>query len=554
MSMMFPRGDGIVLQDKRRSLSRFPQSPAYAAATPSHPPLSSAVRPPSSPKRRPPTADRLVVAIISAFAIWWAWGSFDPIPLVQDEASYVLQSKIFATGHWTAPPPPVRDFFQQAHVLTAPAVASKFFPGHAFLLAIGSLLGAPALVPLLLTGITAALIFALARRVTNEWVALLAWIIWLGDPINLRFRPGYFSEVTSGAMWCLAWWALLEWRQTRSRRWLLALAAAIGYGAITRPLTMLAFAVPVGVVVIRDVIRHERWRDFGLAVVVGSAILCIIPLWSARTTGDWRLTPQTLYTREYLPFDKPGLGVDTTPPRQVLSPPNRQTYDSFFPEHVAHIPRNLPRIAGERLRVIAHDEWSGARIVLVPFVLIGLFGMSGEIAFALVCACALFAAYMSYGHWAHWTLYYFEAMPVLSLLAAVGLWKAIERLRAVSAARLGTLACALLALLAAYDLRSARASHAAAAAWDTGFHELVAKLPMPAALIFIHYAPGPGPHPSVVANSPHLANEAVWIVNDLGPRDAELLRYSGLRIPLDFYVASGKIEIDRALIAASATK
>jgi hypothetical protein len=57
-----------------------------------------------------------------------------------------------------------------------------------------------------------------------------------------------------------------------------------------------------------------------------------------------------------------------------------------------------------------------------------------------------------------------------------------------------------------------------------------------------------------VANSPHLANEAVWIVNDLGPRDAELLRYSGLRIPLDFYVASGKIEIDRALIAASATK
>jgi 4-amino-4-deoxy-L-arabinose transferase-like glycosyltransferase len=470
---------------------------------------------------------------------------------VQDEASYVLQSRIFATGRWTVPSPPIPEFFQQAHVLTEPAVASKFPPGHALLLSLGALFGAPALVPLLLTGITAALLFALARRVANEWVALLAWIIWLGDPINLRYRLSYFSELTSGAMWCVSWWALLEWRATRQRRWLLALAAAVGYGAITRPLTMLAFAVPVGVIVIRDVAREKRWADLGYGVLLGTAILGILPLWSARTTGNWRLSPQTLYTREYMPFDKPGFGVDSTPPTETLSPPNRFTYEGFFAEHVVHTPANLPRIALTRLGVIAHDQWSGPRIVLVPFVLIGAFAMTGEVLFALVCSLALFAGYLSYGHWAHWTLYYFEGMPVLSMLAAIGIWKAIGKVRALPAPRLGAAACALLALLAAYDLRAERAWHANATAWDRAFHEMVAKLPMPAAVIFVHYAPGIGPHPSIVANSPHLENEAVWIVNDLGPRDVELMRYTGQRVPIDFYAATGRTEVNQTLIAAA---
>src|SRR5437763_1949852 len=138
-----------------------------------------------------------VVGLVSAVATWIAWGSFRPRPIVEDEVSYVLQSRIFASGHWVAPAPPLPEFFQQAHVLTTPAVASKYPPGHALLMSLGTLLGAPALVPLLLTDLTGALLFVLTRRVTNAHVALLAWLIWLSDPIELQFRPGYFSEVTS---------------------------------------------------------------------------------------------------------------------------------------------------------------------------------------------------------------------------------------------------------------------------------------------------------------------------------------------------------------------
>ena len=39
-----------------------------------------------------------------------------PLPKVHDEASYLLQADIFAKFRWTAPSPPIPDFWQQPHV------------------------------------------------------------------------------------------------------------------------------------------------------------------------------------------------------------------------------------------------------------------------------------------------------------------------------------------------------------------------------------------------------------------------------------------------------
>src|SRR5262249_8914664 len=147
------------------------------------------------------------------------------------------------------------------------------------------------------------------------------------------------------------------------------------------------------------------------------------------TTGDWRLSPIVLYQRDYLPYDHPGFGVDTTQPKLPLMPVNRYTYIGFFGEHKFHTLSNLPKIAFDRLRIIARDQWKGPRLVLVPFVLLGLLSLNAATAFALVCSVALFVGYLSYGHWVEWTIYYFEAMPPLSLLAALGVWRAVGWLR-----------------------------------------------------------------------------------------------------------------------------
>lgn len=69
--------------------------------------------------------------------------------------------------------------------------------------------------------------------------------------------------------------------------------------------------------------------------------------------------------------------------------------------------------------------------------------------------------------------------------------------------------------------------------WRTTFQQLINDLPMHAAVIFVHYAPGQT-HADVVTNSPHSSDEPVWIVNDLGPHNAELMPYARPRIPLAF--------------------
>ena len=509
---------------------------------------------------RPRTA-ALVCALIAALVVWFAWnaGSFHPAPSVEDEYSYVLQSRIFASGRWTAPSPPLPEFFQQAHVLTVPAVASKYPPGHALLMSIGSRFGAPALVPLLLTALTGALLFLLVRRATNAWVALLAFVLWIGDPLNLTYRAAYYSEVTTSAAWFVSWWALLRWRDTRSRKWLLTLAAAIGWGAITRPLTMLAFAVPVGVLVVRDVARLRAWRDFAIAMALGIAILGVLPLWSARTTGDWRLTPQSLYTRDYLPYDKPGFGVDTTSPAMKLSPVNEFTYAGFYAEHAHHTIANLPHTVVDRLSAIGAQEWRGARLVLVPFALIGLFSMTPEIAFALICSIALFVGYLSYGHWAAWTIYYFEAFPVLSVLAALGVWRTVSLLaRRTSSATLEARALGAIAVLFGFmGLTVAvaqRRDHIRAARPEQRVRDALSGGPAGGAVVFVHYVNGLHPHVNLVQNSPDLGHEPIWFVNDMGERDGELMQYAGARLPLVFDERNGQLSIDSTLIRRRAPR
>jgi dolichyl-phosphate-mannose-protein mannosyltransferase len=501
------------------------------------------------------TRDAAILAgLISLLLIWHVWGALDPLAIVADEQSYVLQARIFATGHWTAAAPPIRDFFEQSMVLTAPAVASKYPPGHAILLSLGALVGSVALIPLLLSGLTGALLYLLARRTTNHWVAALTVLIWLGDPINLRFRPSYLSEVTTQALWLIVWWALLEWRSTRATKWLLIIAAAMGWGAITRPLTMLAFAVPVGFVVLRDVIRLKLWRDFAMAFALGTVILGILPLWSFETTGNAKVTPLSAYDRDYLPYDHPGFGMDSTPPRRLLNAVNQFTYAEFFREHEQHTIATLPRVAYERLREIAHSEWDGIRAILIPLIIFGMTGMTAEMAFALACSAALFVGYLSYGHFAGWTLYYFEAMPVFSFFAARGLWRALENVAALahmSAARTRTVGIAvavLLAALTAYEVHAWRIERLRVASWYIVFNEELEKLPDEPMVIFVRYRPTISPHAHVVRNSPTLATDAVWIVNDMGDRNKELMRYAGSRVPLIFHEEHERFELDRALL------
>ena len=481
----------------------------------------------------------LAVALVSIAVVWFTWDQVAPIPKVHDENSYLLQADIFASGRWTAPSPPIPDFFEQPHVQVVPVVASKYAPGHALLLSLGALVGFHALVPLLLTGVTAALVFALATRLTDPYTGLFTWIVWLTAPIVLRFQQSYFSEVTTTPLVLASWWLLLDWRSDRRPRSLLLLALAIGWGAITRPLTMLAFAIPVGVLVVRDVARHGLWRDLGKAVAIGVAVLSLLPLWSWRTTGDWRVSPIEVYRKDYLPFDRMGFTPDTSAPRRAVSPVLKSAYDYFLMARKEQTLAAVPRTAADRALQVAIAVFQEARLPLAVLAVLGFFAAGARAAalrFGVVSGLVLFVAHLPYAHWAPWTIYYLEAVPVAAALVAVGAGLVAARIPGSGRDARSSLALAsvAVALFAGPSVVKWKHDHRTRGAFDRHFASQLKLLPSRHAIVFVSYSPRVAQHIAVVFNYADLAAAPVWVVHDLGPRNADLKRLTPDRASFDF--------------------
>jgi Dolichyl-phosphate-mannose-protein mannosyltransferase len=482
-----------------------------------------------------------LVAALTASVVLYVWGSLAQIPHWHDEASYLLQAGLFARGHWSAPPPPAPEFFQQLYVLFSPVLASKYPPGHALLLTPGVLLGLPGLVPVVLSALTGALVFVLGRRLAGPVAGLLGWIIWLGTLENLQFRASYLSEVTTSALWVIGWYALLRWHRDRRHAWLVLLAATVGWQAITRPLTAVAFAVPALVVVIATVARERRWRELVLPVVVGSAILAIVPVWSYETTGDWRTTPLTLYTNRYTPWDKPGFGAATDSPPPMRAPDITAMDEIFRSHHAAHTVAGLPHALFARTKSIGASMWGSWRMVLLPFAALGLVGLSAVELTGLATAVCLVLAYLAYAHPPIWTLYYLELHPALALLTALGMVRAgrqIPERWQPGAAALAAIPLVILTVVRADEMRR----QIVGMFWEQhAFQQLLDMVPDSRTIVFVRYRPNHVAHKSLIRNEPFLADADHWIVYDRGAENARLLRLAPDRAPYLYDEATSTI-------------
>ncbi|MDB4890883.1 MAG: hypothetical protein JWL61_2738 [Gemmatimonadetes bacterium] len=486
-------------------------------------------------------ASRAIVVVVAAttfFVIWYSWAAIDPIPIVHDEMAMVLQAKIFARGQWALPSPPIPAFWEQSHVLVVPMLAAKYFPGHSLLMAIGALLGWTALIPLLLQAAAGALLYVLARRVGGGAVAFCAWVIWLSSPMVLHFGASYFAQVTSSTAALAAWYALLRWREARTPAWLGAAAFFVGWVTITRPLTGAAYVLPMAVVVLRDVIAHRRWRDLAVALAAGTAVIALIPLWSAKSTGDWRTTPQTLYTRQYMPWDAPGFGYDSTPPLRVLTAESRNLTNVYGPIHARHLPSTLAPALMARVQNLYVSVWGQSSGVMALFALVGLLTLRGPAAYALATSILVVVAHLIYATPPQWTLYYYETTPTFAYLSAAGLaWAAalIARPRGVppnasfqwrsprlsSALVIGAL---ILAAPGVVALQKLRHGHIAARRDLEAFYALLRTIHDEKAVVFVRHAGMHNPHVAFVRNVPDLAKERIWVVYDRGEANNAALR------------------------------
>jgi hypothetical protein len=474
----------------------------------------------------------VVAGVVTVLFVRIVWGSFHEPGVVHDERAYLLQAEIFAAGRWTAPSPPIAAFFEQMHVFIEPAVFAKYPPAHALTLVPGIWLGLPGLMPALMTGLAGALVFWLARRLANEWVALLTWWLWTTAWATLLWSASYFSETTSTAMWLVAAWATIRWLDSNRSRYLLAVAAALGWGLEARPLTMAALSLPLAFVILRRVAATRAWTVLAAPVVLGAAILALAPLWNQQTLGDWRHDPYAYYSRVYFPFDKPGFGADPTPPLRPLVPEIAAVGEWSRDLHAHYGLSSLPSACAERLLAILVWCAVGWRLAIAVLILAALLHASSLERAGVVTIALLLLAYLTFAHPPMWIVYYLEVLPIVYFLAARELGRVVHKfsglgpeagVRWPASAANGSLAIALLLLpLGVNDVRAIRAAIDLRNTFHRAAGAAMASLPPEKAIVFVSYPPSQSPHLGLTRNEPDLASALRWVVYDRGARNAEL--------------------------------
>jgi hypothetical protein len=474
----------------------------------------------------------VVAGIVTVLLVRIVWGSFHEPGVAHDERAYLLQAEIFASGRWTAPSPPIAAFFEQMHVFIEPAVFAKYPPAHALTLIPGIWLGLPGLMPALLTGIAGALVFWLARRLANEWTALLTWWLWTTAWATLIWSASYFSETTSTAMWLIAAWATIRWLDSGRSAYLVPVAVALTWGFETRPLTAAVLTLPLAFAILRRVIATRAWKTLVTPVVLGAAMLALGPLWNQRTLGNWRHAPYLYYSRVYFPFDKPGFGVDPAPPLRPLVSEIAEVGESFRDVHARYVLSSVPAAFAQRTIAILAWCAEGWRLALGAFMLAAALHASGAERAGVVTIALLLLAYLTFAHRPEWIVYYVEVLPIFYFLAACELGRVVHKFSGLGSAASGrwpasvanaSLAVALLLLPAGInDVFRVRAAIDLRNAFHRAAEAAMARLPPEKAIVFVSYPPSQNPHFGLTRNEPDLASALRWVVYDRGHRNAEL--------------------------------
>jgi len=489
----------------------------------------------------------VLIALASGVATYWVWGSLNRSSVVHDESAYLLQARLFADGRFTAPTPPLYHFFEQLYVNLVPAISSKYPPGTSLLIAPGMRVGVPGLPIVVANALSGMLVFVLARRIAGVVVAMLAWMLWVTAYPVLYFHAMYLSEVPTSLAWLATWWGIARWSRSERKRDLAIAAVAIAYCGITRPLTAVALAIAVGIVMWRVTARRTAPPRFrrGEIVTLGTAAaaaVIFVGIWSWRSTGSPTLTPLTLYTRTYVPFDKLGFGARPEDAPSTSLPWDQQITDrAFYQEHQSHTVARLPLTAVSRARMIGRDMWYDWRGGLALVALLGLAGAPIELWVGLGALALQLLLYLLYAHPPNWSLYYTEGLPVLAFATALGVPVILSlgtRGRVPSAARLIAGAALFLMLLypAWVTMHQVRAQITTDHQYYDAFQGSLPPLPdsTSRALVFVRYSRGHNDGLSLVRNVPDLNGEAIWVAYDRGAENTKLMAIAPNRVPYLF--------------------
>ena len=447
--------------------------------------------------------------------------------ITDDEHVYAFMARVFATGGvWVpSPPEPIRAFFDNQFIVNNGKWYGMFFPGHGFLLAAGELLGLVRWVPMLSALATAALAFAVARRVFGPRAAVLTLGGLVVSPYFVMSSATLLAHSTSALFLMIFVYALLRAQGSgASPAWWLIAGLAVGWAGLTRPLAAAAFVVPWGVWVLLR-LRHDatRARLLGPALLAAGGLIAFAALcaYNGALSGHPLTTGYHTYSALYkFPVD---IGAVKAPP------PLPSVYELGYT-----IERFNFWIFGWPLSLGLLPFFRRS----APSVLIFLSTAAVVVAYAASTLPTINATGPAH---------YSELAAFLVMLSAAGLDRLVERARTFGAERLilgavtAAVICAGVAFLPVYG-GSLRAMSALARLP----YDLVAERRMDRAVVFVHGLPSlawrPGAWVYFHRNPSPDLSDPVLFVKDLGPeRNRVLMQAMPGRVPFAMGVQDNRL-------------
>lgn len=212
---------------------------------------------------------------------------FDFGPLNVDSVVHLFQAKVFAAGRLVAPPPPGEAFFRTLNVIVEESGwYGQYPPGHSALLALGVAIGAPWLVPVVLSLGTLVALYGFTRRAYDEATARLTALLLVLSSFFWLLGASFMNHVSALFAVALFLYAFVRWEAADDVRWMAAAAAALGLGFLSRPVTILAVGVPFGAVAIARAVRRRSPGALAVGALAFLVPASIYLLYNHATTGS----------------------------------------------------------------------------------------------------------------------------------------------------------------------------------------------------------------------------------------------------------------------------
>lgn len=202
-----------------------------------------------------------------------------------DEHSCYFLAECLLRGRLWVEPHPLSEFFNVVHVGNR---AGKWFsvypPGWPLIWAAGIKLQIVDWLNPVMVTIAAGFFFLAGRLVYGAAASALGLLIIVSSPFFLFTGASYFSHGTCLLMAGVFLYSYLKWMSAVSGRdrfiWAVLMAFAVGYGLMTRYLTMAAITAPFLLYHFAPLLlRRRTWRREDWAVVLIVSVFFILVLW-----------------------------------------------------------------------------------------------------------------------------------------------------------------------------------------------------------------------------------------------------------------------------------